>query len=171
MRFFRKLELYVRYARSTKKIKDERVKMTLFKKAKDLDDILFVASYEAGKVTKDPYSKDLEKSWDKYFSILDEVINKLRAEGVDLIFYIHPSILTVFDVPKDYYQDILIKYLEGKHVDYIDLRQVFKERKSQYLQLYNDLPRDFHLSGLGNQVLAYKLYDMIKDKMSSQGVF
>ena len=41
----------------------------------------------------------------------------------------------------------------------------FKERKNQYLELYNDLPRDFHLSALGNKILAYEIYDKIKNRI------
>lgn len=164
MRVFRKFELAKRYQRSTNKIKEERVRKALLDESKDLEDILRVATYQSGLPLNEPRHPDLQKNWERYFQALDETVALLRREGVEILFVIYPHIATVFDrVPEDY-QDILIEHLERNNIEYIDLRPAFKERKDQALALYNNLPRDFHLSGTGNQLVAEEIFDKIRDR-------
>lgn len=165
MRIFRKAELQRRYARSTNKIKDVRVREILLKKSKNLDDILYVQAYEGELPAMDPRHKDLEKSWQKYFANLDEIIALLQANHIDFVFVIYPNIVTVFDKAKDNYQDILIEYLSKKKVEYVDLLPLFKQHKDQYLTLYHDLPRDFHLGNYGNKLMAEAVYNKIRERI------
>jgi lysophospholipase L1-like esterase len=162
MRVFRKLELAYRYRRSTRKIADARVKAILLNESKNLDDILYVAAYQSGKQLSDPGSEDLRGAWQKYFAALDETIALLKRERVNLLYVLYPHISTVFEQVAQDYQDILIAHLKEQGVDYVDLRPAFKSRKGQYLELYNNLPRDFHLSGKGNQIVAEAIYEKIK---------
>ena len=82
-----------------------------------------------------------------------------------MVVFIYPNIVTVFDGAKDNYQDILIKHLKKRDIEYVDFLDTFKERKDEYLKLYNQLPRDFHISGYGNQIIAEELYEVVKKRI------
>lgn len=162
MRVFRKFELEHRYQRWLKKTKDDEVREALKNKSQDIDDILKVAVYHAGTPVTDPYSEELTEYWQRYFQTLDDVNALVKENGAKLLFIIYPDFATVYNYGKANYQEILLKHLKQKDIDYVDLRPVFQQNKAEILEIYNDLPRDFHLSGYGNSILAEEVYKHIK---------
>jgi len=161
MRMFRKLEIAYKYQRYLNKIKDKRVQEILKEQKKDLEDVLYVEAYHVGDKVLDPYNEKLKPTWEAYLKELDKLVGLLNDNKVRFIYVIHPNILTVFDETNGYYQDILIKFLKKKNVEYIDLRPVFAKKRDEYLLIYNNPPRDYHLSGYGNQILAREIYSRI----------
>jgi len=166
MRIFRKAELARRFKRSTNRIQDERVKNALLNESKDLEDILYVSGFLGGLAVTDSRNKELEESWERYFESLDQIINLLRKEKIDLVYIIHPDIVTVYGRSKSNYQDILREFLDERNVEYVDPLPVFKKLKDQHLNIYNNLPRDFHLSGLGNQIVAEQIYKKVRHRIN-----
>ena len=165
MRIFRRMELAVRYRRSTNKIKDERVREVLFSQSRDLEDVLYVTAVDRGLILTDPYHDELKPAWDRYFKALDEMAALLKANHVDFLYIIYPSIYTVFDRGQNNYQGILKSYLEARAIEYIDLQPRLKAQKDEYKKLYNNLPRDFHLSLYGNTFLIDEIYKKIKNRI------
>jgi len=165
MRICREGELRYRYKRSTNKITDPKVRNILFSQSKNLDDIFYVVRYENDQALEDPYSKELAPIWKKYFEYLDEIVSLLKREDIDFAVILYPHIYTVFDKGKSNSQEILRNYMDKHNIPYVDLRPVFQKHKESILDLYNNLPRDFHLSGLGNQILAGELYKLLKTRL------
>ena len=166
MRIFRKWELAYRYRRSTRKIKDERIKQILFDQSKKIEDVLYVAEFNRKEILSDPNQDSLKSLWRKYFENLDSIIELLDNENIDFIYIIYPDIYTVFDKGDNgNYQEILKEYLDENEVEYIDLRPIFHERKDNYLSLYNNLPRDYHLSGKGKKILSDELFRRVKSRI------
>lgn len=163
MRLFRRFEVNYKYSRYLGKLKDRKLKDILHKESKDLEDILYARKFQAGKVVFDPYNEELNERWQLYFESLAEVINLLKQEKIQFLYIIHPEISTVFDRTNGKYQDILRGFLDKRKVEYIDLLPIFKAKKEQFLKLYNNPPRDYHLSGYGNQILAQEIYNRIKN--------
>ncbi len=164
MRVFRKWELARRYRHWIDKKDDPRVQRALREKSEDIGEILYVAEHECGMLAMDPHNPQLAEKWKAYLKYLDETIRLLQEQNIDILFVFYPNILNVFERAKGDYHDILIPYLESKGVPYLDLRPAFRARKHEALELYNSLPRDFHLSGKGNQIVAELFYEKIKDK-------
>ncbi|OGX09126.1 MAG: hypothetical protein A2Z88_00200 [Omnitrophica WOR_2 bacterium GWA2_47_8] len=165
MRIFRKFELDYRFNRWMKKIKDDAVRKAIVERSQNIDDIMKVAAYHAGTPVTDPFAAELKESWANYFKALDELAALLKENHAGFLYIIYPDIVTVFDGGKRNYQDIIIPYLERNGIEYLDLRPVFQANKDSILEIYNDLPRDFHLDGLGAQLLAEEFYERIKDKI------
>ena len=158
MRMFRRFEMDYRYGRWMRKLKDPKRREICEKDSKDLEDILYVAGEFYGPIVKDPSDEALKEKWTAFFAALEELIGYLRANDIGLLYVFYPDIYTLFDRGQGYYQDILIEFLNARGVDYIDLRLVFKPRRDDFLKLYNHLPRDFHLSGEGNQIFAEEVH-------------
>jgi len=165
MRVFRKWELARRYHHWIDKKDNARVQSALREQSQNMDDILYVAEHECGILAMDPHSSELAQKWKNYFKVLDETIALLKEQDIDMVFVFYPNILNVFERAKGDYHDILIPYLKKKRVPYLDLRPSFRARKAQALELYNSLPRDFHLSGEGNQIVAELFYKKIRNKL------
>ena len=157
MRMFRHFEVNYKYRRYLKKIKDPRLKDILTKESKSLEDILYVAAATTAPEVLYPHDTELKNNWQQYFSKLTEVIELLEQKQIKFIYVIYPDILTLWDRPQGYYQDVLKEFLEERGVEYVDLTPRFRAQRDNFLKLYNNLPRDFHLSGYGNQVLAEEL--------------
>jgi len=134
-------------------------------KTKDLEDVLYAAGFHGRTILADPFSEELAEGWKKYFAYVDELAALLKRHDIGLIFIIYPDITTVFDRGKGNYQQILIKAFEEKGIDYIDLRPIFQAQKENYLNLYLDLPRDFHISPLGKKILAEEIYGRISSEI------
>ncbi|MFH1847185.1 MAG: SGNH/GDSL hydrolase family protein [Candidatus Omnitrophota bacterium] len=162
LRMFRSFEVQYKYKRYLKKIKNERVKQILEDQSKDIEDILYVAEYNEGSVVKDPFNKKIAGQWDEYLGYLDEIIKLLNEKKIRFIYIIYPDILTVFEKTKGYYQDILVEFLTERKIEYLDLRPGFSRAKDQYLNFYNNPPRDFHLSANGNKLVAAKLLNVLR---------
>ena len=158
MRMFRRFEVNYKYHRYLIKIKDPVIKKILVNESKELEDILRVAAFREGKKVTAPYDESLEKNWQAYLASLDESIELLRKENIRFIYFIYPNILTIYDRTDGLYQDILKDFLDERGVEYIDLTPVFREQRENYFALYNNPPRDFHLSGDSNQILAEEIY-------------
>jgi lysophospholipase L1-like esterase len=161
LRVFRKFEVNYKYHRYLRKVQDQRAKKILREETKDLEDVLYVRKIGAGKVVFDPYNEELNESWKLYFESLAEVIDLLKREKIQFIYVIYPDIANLYDKTNGRYQDILRSFLDKNKVEYIDLLPVFKEKREQFLKLYNNPPRDYHLSGYGNQILAQEIYNRI----------
>ncbi len=158
MRMMRRFEMAHRYRRWMRKMNDPRRRRICEQDSKDLEDILYVAGEYHGPIVKNPHGKELAAQWSDFFLLLEEMIDLLRSKNVAFLYVLCPDIYTLFDRGQGYYQDILIDFLESKGVDYIDLRPVFKPRRKEFLELYRHLPRDFHLSGEGNQIFAEEVF-------------
>lgn len=165
MRFFRKFGLQNRYRHWLKKIRDERVREILRTQSQTMDDVTYVSVYHYGKAVTDPYHEELKEKWHRYFAALQSLHDFLKEENINFLFIIHPDIVTVFDKAKHNYQDLLRHYLNQMGIAYVDPLPVIKARRHEYLKLYNQLLRDFHLSGYGNQILAEAIYNQIKDRI------
>lgn len=159
MRIFREMDVRRKYIRSTKKIKDARIREILFRESKDIDDILYAVRAEYNPVVEDPRSPDIKEWWDRYFQQLDETTNLLRRRNIPYVIVIYPHIYTVFEKGKGSYQEVLTAHLKEWRIPYIDLTRDFQRRKSDILKLYNNLPRDLHLSGEGNEILAQRVLE------------
>jgi len=163
MRVFRKIELSYRYQRWLRKTKDERVKTILKEERRDLEDVLWVAAYQGKLPAVDPAAPELRAAWDKNFAVMAETIELLRRHNIRVVFLIYPNILSVFERTKSDSQDIWRKFLAGQDVVLVDPLPVFQAHKAEYLQLYNNLPRDFHLSGAGNRLVAEEIFAKISN--------
>ena len=165
MRVFRKMELAYRYKRWLRKTKDDRTRSILTAGSKKLDDVLYVAAHQySPEVIADPYQESLKAAWDKYFKAVDEIDDLLKKNNIKFLFFIYPEINTVFDAaPKGNYQDILTAHFKKKKIDYIDLRPIFKKHRQDYLKLYNDPPRDYHLSRYGNSLLVEQIESYLRN--------
>jgi len=162
MRIFRKFELAYRYRRYLNKIKDQREREIILTQSKRLEDILYVDKNNSGLIGRDPDNPTLIPVWEKYFIDLDQVISLLNSMDIDLLFFIYPTISSVFNEGKDYHE-ILIGHLKEKGVPCIDLRAVFFLRKQEYLRLYLNPPLDYHLGHLGNEILVNHILNYIND--------
>jgi len=164
-RAFRQVTVQGKYRHWLGKIEDEKVKRILEEKSIRLSDVLYVQAYEGGKIAEDPLNSALRDQWKKYLNKLDETISLLKENKIDVLFIIFPDILDVFDSTKSNVNDMLVPFLKKRDVEYIDMVPLFKARKNEYYKLYNDLPRDFHLSGEGNKVLVNEFYSRIKGRI------
>ncbi len=162
MRIFREGELAYRYRRSINKIKDRKAREILFSQSKNLEDVFYLIHADNLPIFEDPRCAELIPLWERYFEFLDDAVSLLRKEHIDYIVVIDPHIYTVFDKGKNNFQEVLRQHLDKYNIPYIDLRPVFQKQKNRILDLYNNLPRDFHLSGEGNQILAEELYKVLK---------
>jgi lysophospholipase L1-like esterase len=161
MRMFRHFEVAYRYHRWMQKTDDPRRREIYERDSKDLEDILYVAGEYFGPMVKNQFDEKLKEKWSQFFVLLGETIDLLSKENIRFLYVLYPDIYTLFDRGNGYYQDTLIEFLKARGVDYIDLRTVFKPRRDEFLSLYNHLPRDFHLSGKGNQIFAEEVYKRI----------
>ena len=162
LRAFRKFEVDYKYHRYLMKIDDKKAKSILVNENKDLENVLYAEEFQRGGMVLDPYNEIYMENWDKYLKSLNELIDLIRNEKIDFICVIYPNILTLFNRTNGDYQGILAKFFKVKGVEYIDLTPKFRKKRGEYLKLYNNPPRDYHLSGYGNQILAEDIYDKLQ---------
>ena len=161
MRVFRKMELNARYKRWIKKMDDPRAREILRTDSKKLEDVLYLSAFHFKETNTDPFHPKLKPLWDRYFKDLSEVQTLLNERGVRLVFVIYPSVATLFDYGKNNYQEILIQFLKHAGIPYVDMRQRLLSERGDFLKLYNDLPRDFHLSPYSKKIMAQEVYETV----------
>lgn len=165
IRAFREVYVKIKHGHWLRKVKDEKAREILSRGEGSLEDSLYVCEhYFAPAVLKTPGTPELETVWREYFSYLDRLIDVLQARRIPLIFFTHPEPLTIFGSTEGSYEEHLARHLEGREsVYFVALAPVFKARGGDdILALYNAPPRDFHLSGRGNQIVAETLLDVIR---------
>lgn len=165
MRIFRKMELNARWKRWIRKTADPRVREILKTDSKDKDDNIYYSSTLFGNINTDPLNDELKPSWDKFFADLTAIHELLRSKNVELIFTIYPSVCTLFDCGKKNYQEILVEYLKKNQIPYVDMREKLLPEREQFLKLYINLPRDYHMSPYSKGIEAKEVYKLIKDKI------
>lgn len=128
--------------------------------------MLYVEAVEWGKILTDPYHDELKELWERYFQELMELKEMLDRHRIDFLVIIYPNIYTVFDRGKNNYQEILIAFFEQHAIDYIDMCPLLKEEKEAFLRHYRLPPRDFHLSAYVKRLMAQKIWQHLKERVS-----
>ncbi|MBF0484180.1 MAG: SGNH/GDSL hydrolase family protein [Candidatus Omnitrophica bacterium] len=165
-RSFRRWYVLNKYNHWLHKIKDERITIILKNKSRNLDDILYVCkNYFAPDIIKTPTDPKVLQNWNKYFSTLEQTIDILQKNNIKLIFFITPEFLSVFNQLESGYQEKLKTFLQEHKIRYIDLSDEFKKYTGDKVSLFNDPPRDYHLSGSGNKLLVEKLLPIIESSL------
>ncbi|MBF0478081.1 MAG: SGNH/GDSL hydrolase family protein [Candidatus Omnitrophica bacterium] len=161
-RAFRRGYVVNKYNHWMHKIKDEKIRNILTTQSRSLNDVLFVSkNYFAADIIKTPNDPEVLKGWTKYFKTLDETITLLHSQNIKIVFFIVPEILSVYDQYDHGYQEKLKTFLQERKIDYIDLSDEFKKYQGDKLTLFNNPPRDYHLSKTGNQIFVDKLLEII----------
>ena len=159
MRFYMlfKLELKLQ------KIKDPRVEQIMREGSYSLEDIIYaMRRNHYQEVVINPSSVNLKPLWDKYFKSLGETIQLLQSQGIRVVFFIKPQILSMFDEQLETnYEDLVRHFLEKYGVTFVDVTPRFIEERERYRELFVKPPQDFHLGVLGNTIVAEMLYDAL----------
>jgi len=145
------------------KIKDPREKQIMRKGSDSLEDIFYVMRNDHyQEVVINPSSANLKPLWGKYFKYLGETITLLQSQGIRVIFFIKPQILSMFDGQiETNYEDLLKDYLENYGVTFVDVTPRFIEERERYRELFVKPPRDYHLGVLGNTIVAEMLFEVL----------
>ncbi len=162
-RAFRKIYVHFKYGRFLKKIDDPKLLNILKEESRDLEDLLYVAeNYETPTIVRDPLDKGLEEIWDLYFGQFEQLLDLARQRDIQVMVVMHPDILKVFDrYPKADAYDLVKERFESYGIPVIDVIPAFKQHRDSIQKFYLNPPRDFHLSGAGNEFIARAILDTI----------
>ena len=158
-RLFLKFYSDWKYFRWNRKEKNEKVRDILWKQPKDLDSIFYAyENFRASDVVMNPHQEKLKEDWAKYFKVLGETIDLIQARNIPLLVWISPELASLYERTNGSHELKILAFLDQRGVGFVDVLPAFKQYKEEYLKIYTNPPRDFHLSGYGNQILTQEIY-------------
>jgi len=165
-RLFLKFYSDWKYFRWNRKEKNEKVREILWKQPKDFDSIFYAyENYRASDIVMNPHQEKLKEAWDQYFQVLGETIDLVQAANIPMLVWVSPELASLYDRTHGSHELKILAFLDEKGVSFVDILPAFRKHKEDYLKIYTNPPRDFHLSGYGNAILTDQIYPILKSEI------